>query len=137
MDSELYEKLVEIQHEIWAHWMDYMFTCGRFNGDGTWTVPADKVSRWRQQIIMPYHQFPEETKQSDREQVDKFWPLIEAQAERIEGLEREYNYCCIDRLKLEKVKDAAEKLLGDIDYTECADNWGDLARAIQALQESE
>jgi len=40
------EFLTDYSHEAWAGWMRYMFTQGRFNDDGTWTMNAEKVRRW-------------------------------------------------------------------------------------------
>ncbi len=70
------EDLADVQHQIWAHWMKYMFSQGTFNDDDTWTIPAEKVERWRGQSVTPYDLLTEKEKESDREQVRKFEHLI-------------------------------------------------------------
>ena len=73
----LREKLAEYSHnEAWAGWMRYMFSQGCFCEDGTWTMPADKVERWTEQMNTDYDQLPEEMKPSDREQADKILEIV-------------------------------------------------------------
>jgi hypothetical protein len=45
-------------------------------GDGSIVLPADLVARWERQIATRYDELSEEEKQSDREQVMKYLPLI-------------------------------------------------------------
>jgi len=80
-NNDIRENLAAAQHDIWAHWMRYMFTQGRFfqtlTGENvdkvveTWGMPADKVIRWRRQMNTPYSDLSEAEKDSDREQADK------------------------------------------------------------------
>jgi hypothetical protein len=65
------EKVAEVQHAIWAHWMTYLFSVSIDNGDGSFTIPAEKVERWKRQMSTPYYDLPEEEKVSDREQSRK------------------------------------------------------------------
>ncbi len=65
------EQLAAVQHAIWSHWMKYMFSCGAFNADGSWTMPADKVERWSRQMETDYSGLTEKERMSDRDQVDK------------------------------------------------------------------
>ncbi len=67
----LREKLSDLQHEIWSHWMRYLFSCCTINADGSATIPADKVQRWQRQTETPYSQLTEKERESDREQADK------------------------------------------------------------------
>lgn len=64
------EELASVQHDIWAHWMNYMFTQGTFNDDG-WSMPKEKVERWQRQAATKYTDLTEKEKASDREQVGK------------------------------------------------------------------
>lgn len=75
-DLAMRESLANVQHEIWAHWMRYMFSVGTFNADGTWTMPAAKTERWQRQMNTPYAQLSESEKNSDREQADKVLALV-------------------------------------------------------------
>ena len=70
-DPLVLEVIAGTQHEIWAHWMSYLFTTGATNPDGSYTLPADKVSRWRKQIDTAYSELSEMEKKSDREQAEK------------------------------------------------------------------
>lgn len=75
--AALYEQLAAIQHDIWSHWMAYVLDhCCTENGDGSMVVPAELVARWRRQILAPYAELSERERESDRDQVDRFWPLL-------------------------------------------------------------
>lgn len=39
------ERLADIQHQIWSHWMRYFFSVSTLNPDGSYAIPADKVTR--------------------------------------------------------------------------------------------
>jgi hypothetical protein len=67
----LREKLAEIQHKIWAHWMTHLFSVSTLNEDGSCTIPQGKVKRWKRQVQTPYSELSEAEKESDREQADK------------------------------------------------------------------
>jgi hypothetical protein len=51
---------------------------GQRNTDGSLTLPADLVRQWDGQIERPYNELSDSEKNSDREQVDRYLPLIEA-----------------------------------------------------------
>lgn len=70
------EKISDVQHEIWASWMRWVFQICPTNDDGTVTIPADKVERWQRQIKTPYESLTEKEKDSDREQADKVLAVI-------------------------------------------------------------
>lgn len=73
----LREKLAELAHEQWAGWMQYLFSKGVFNNDGTWTMPAKFVERWRRQMVTPYSNLSQSEQDSDRKEADKFLLVIE------------------------------------------------------------
>lgn len=77
--SQLREDLANTQHEIWAHWMKYLFQCCQLNEDGSMTIPADKVSRWKRQIETAYSQLSDSEKESDRHQADKVLDILSKQ----------------------------------------------------------
>ncbi len=73
---ELLEQLARVEHERWASWQRYVHsrcTCGT---DGSLTIPADLVDRWTRQIDTPYAELTESEKESDREQVRRYLPII-------------------------------------------------------------
>jgi len=74
---DLREQLSNLSHEIWSHWMRYMFSrCQPNEEEGTLTIPAWAVQRWGRQLDTPYNELTEEEKNSDREQADKITKLL-------------------------------------------------------------
>ena len=69
--QELLDSLASVQHDIWAHWMTYLFSICKENADGSVTIPVDKVKRWKRQIKTTYIDLTEKEKESDREQAEK------------------------------------------------------------------
>jgi len=65
------EVLADVSHEIWSHWMRWMFTCGEIQNDGSWVMPASLVERWHRQMSTSYADLTEKERDSDREQADK------------------------------------------------------------------
>lgn len=64
------EKLAALIHKQWSGWMEYLFSKGTFNPDGTWTMPAWAVVRWTRQMKTDYADLSEDEKESDRQEVD-------------------------------------------------------------------
>lgn len=54
-----------------------MFRQGTHNGDGTWTMPKEKVERWLRQANTCYLDLPEHEKGPDRELADEITSAIE------------------------------------------------------------
>jgi hypothetical protein len=76
--DELLEQLASIEHERWSHWQRYLHGKGIPQPDGSLLLPSDFVQRWKSQMETAYDQLSESEKQSDREQVRKYLPLIVA-----------------------------------------------------------
>jgi hypothetical protein len=74
--ESLIDALAAIEHERWSHWQQYMHTKAERQPDGSLLVPADLVRRWENQISTPYDQLTEKEKDSDREQVRRYFPLL-------------------------------------------------------------
>lgn len=92
MNSQLViEALADIQHDIWCHWMRYLFSVCTTNEDGSCTIPADMAERWKRQMETEYHRLSESEKESDREQAAKVLDVLsELQAVNkitVEGIE--------------------------------------------------
>ena len=62
-----FEKHAAVEHDIWSHWMKYMFSVCKNTPSGTVSIPADLVSIWREQMETPYNILSEKEKNSDRE----------------------------------------------------------------------
>lgn len=83
--QELFEMLAAIEHERWSDWQRWVHgQCVSMpisvEGDDSVTVhviPNDLWDRWERQIETPYDQLSEKEKDSDRQQVERYWPLIE------------------------------------------------------------
>ncbi len=77
-NKELKEKLAAIEHERWADWQKYLHSRGieDKSGEGYLCIPMGLVKHWERQIATKYEDLTEEEKDSDREQVDRYWDLI-------------------------------------------------------------
>ncbi len=74
--NDLVDELAAIEHERWAHWQRYMHEHGSRQADGSLILPAELVARWDRQIAVPYAELADSEKESDREQVGRYLPLI-------------------------------------------------------------
>jgi hypothetical protein len=81
----LIERLAAIEHERWSHWQRYLHSKGRVEADGSLTLPAELVSKWARQMATPYAALSDEEKQSDRDQVDRYLPVVLAHFGNGEG----------------------------------------------------
>ena len=74
-EAELFEKLADIEHQRWAHWQKYLHS-RLTNLNGT-LVMSPKYRRHLERLIdTPYSELTEYEKDSDREEVKKYWDLI-------------------------------------------------------------
>lgn len=76
MNSQL-ERFADLAHEQWSGWMRYLFEQSTQNSDGTVTISAALVDRWRRQMTTPYANLPEEQKASDRKEAHKVIRLLQ------------------------------------------------------------
>lgn len=70
------EELAAAEHRRWAHWQSYLHSACRRNEDGSLRIPPDLVEQWERQTQTEYENLTEAEKDSDREQVRKYLPLI-------------------------------------------------------------
>ncbi len=75
-DEELKEELADVQHEIWSHWMGYLFQVSHRNEDGSVTIYADNVARWKRQMATAYADLSDREKDSDRHQAEKVMDVL-------------------------------------------------------------
>jgi hypothetical protein len=81
----LLEQLAAIEHERWSHWQRYVHSKCVRQPDGSLLIPSNLVARWEKQIDTNYAELDEQERESDREQVRKYLPLIaSALAERVD-----------------------------------------------------
>ena len=83
--NNLREELSDLSHEIWSHWMRWMFEQGGYstiqvddNGKFItfWTMEPERYERWQRQMNTSYHDLTEQEKDSDREQADKIIAVV-------------------------------------------------------------
>lgn len=80
LESEAFlDRLAAIEHERWAHWQRYVHTQCERTPDGALLIPAELVARWSAQIDTPFTQLSEAERESDRDQVRRYLPLIVAE----------------------------------------------------------
>jgi hypothetical protein len=76
--GQLMEELAAIEREWWSHWQKYLHSKGLPQPDGSLLLPPDLVRKWEKQFSTAYGQLSEEEKQSDRDQVARYLPVITA-----------------------------------------------------------
>ena len=70
------EELAAVAHEQWSGWMRYLFGKSTHNLDGTVTIPAWAVERWKRQLNTPYDDLSEPEKESDRVEARKYIRIL-------------------------------------------------------------
>lgn len=75
-EKALLEQLAAIEHERWAHWQRFMHGKGERRPDGSLVLPADLVAQWERLIETPYAQLTDKERESDREQVRRYLPVV-------------------------------------------------------------
>ena len=74
--DDLLERLAALEHERWSRWQRYMHSKATKRPDGSLVIPSDLATQWERQLATPYAQLSEKEKESDREQVRKYLPVI-------------------------------------------------------------
>ncbi len=73
--SKLFEELASIEHTRWADWQKW---CHKVLRENCPSAELEKVlERWDKQIATSYDDLTETEKDSDREQVMRYWYLLE------------------------------------------------------------
>lgn len=80
-DEELMEELAAIEHQRWADWQRYMHGLCTKNDDGSLTIPPALAERWTKQIMTPYEELSASEQVSDRDQVKRYWHLIQSRVD--------------------------------------------------------
>lgn len=76
--DDLLEMLAAVEHERWSHWQRYLHSRCTVGADGSLTIPADLVKSWATQMRTQYAALSDAEKESDREQVRRYLPIITA-----------------------------------------------------------
>lgn len=80
-EQELIEALADAEHASWARWMNYLFSKCTVDTLGRMHIPSEFVDRWGRQALTTYADLVEQEKESDRAEVRKILPLIQAAQE--------------------------------------------------------
>jgi len=72
----LTDELAAVEHRRWARWQQYMHNSCERRPDGSIVVPAKLVERWERQIATSFADLDDGEKESDREQVREYLPII-------------------------------------------------------------
>ena len=76
--NDLVDALASIEHARWSHWQRYVHEHASKQPDGSLLMPSELVGRWERQIATSFEALSEREKESDREQVRKYLPIIAA-----------------------------------------------------------
>lgn len=106
-DDQIVEEFADMEHRRWAKWQEYLHSKCVENPDGSLTIPAHLVVRWKCQISTPYSQLTEAEKESDRKEVRPYIEhttatlaaVREEERERILDLLSGYNGYSMDRTR--------------------------------------
>ena len=82
--ESLMEQLADVEHDRWSHWQRYVHSKCKRSPDGSHVIPAHLVERWETQMNTPYSELSEPEKESDREQVRRYLPIIDAALHKAE-----------------------------------------------------
>lgn len=74
----LVERLAALEHERWSHWQRYMHGKAERAPDGSLVIPADLADHWKRQMETSYEELGDNERDSDREQVRRYLPLVAA-----------------------------------------------------------
>ena len=105
-DEELREQLAAIEHERWADWQKWCHKVLRENNPSP--EQGDILERWDRQIETPYPELSEKEKDSDREQVDRYWQLVQ------DWHTRKLKEAIVTEMK--RLRDATVGYVGGSDY---------------------
>lgn len=73
---EVLDRLASIEHERWAHWQRHLHDQCTPQEGGSLVIPAELVSKWEVQILTPFEGLSEAEKDSDRDQVRRYLPVV-------------------------------------------------------------
>ena len=73
----LRELFADFLHRQWSGWMEYLFSKGTLNPDGTWTMPSWAVERWQRQMNTSFANLSDIEQDTDRKEADKMLEVLQ------------------------------------------------------------
>lgn len=61
-ESKIDEQIANRVFNTWAQWLKFIFSNGKFNTDGSFTIPAKYVSKWTAIMTKRYNDLTEKQK---------------------------------------------------------------------------
>ena len=83
MTNDFRELVAALAHEQWSGWMLFLFAKSEYRPDGSIIIPPDLVERWERQMNTDYSNLPEDEKESDRIEADRFIRLFSGDVVKI------------------------------------------------------
>jgi hypothetical protein len=129
------EKLANLCHEQWSGWMEYLFSkcfaeVGQFDKDtGNLIIPEWAVNRWRRQMRTPYAELPENDKESDRKEADRFLAILFSDGNQVAKNELAELRAELEKLKRQWAED-------DRDITELEDENNQLRAELEKAKKA-
>lgn len=81
--KSILDDLAAVEHIRWAHWQRFVHEQASRLPDGSLLLPAELVARWERQIETSFEELTETEKESDREQVRRYLPIIVNALDRV------------------------------------------------------
>ena len=75
-DDRLLDHLAAAEHARWARWQLYIHEHCQPGPNGALIIPAELVDRWTAQIHTQFSELTDMEKESDRDQVRRYLPII-------------------------------------------------------------
>jgi hypothetical protein len=112
----LMEKLADIEHQRWADWQKYVFSVCIEDDNCVLFIPNWARDKWNSQIMTPYKDLSEKEKESDREQVRRYLPIIQT---LLDSQKKELVEMCEElKIDLDKYGELLDKGRGILNETE-------------------
>ena len=83
------QMLAKIAHDVWSHWMKYMFSQCVVDHKGNVIISVDKVQRWSRQMNTEYKDLSKSEKESDIDIAEEF--MVDPIAEYVTNILDGYN----------------------------------------------
>jgi len=68
--EQLRWETAKYSHAAWSNWMKYLFTQGKLNKSGTFTINKACVERWQRQMNTSFDDLPDKERSSDFNEAD-------------------------------------------------------------------